>query len=255
MPKQETIGTCRLCLARGSLRNSHIMPSWAYKRILDDGQDSKQPVRMSDGLAVKTNAQFKEHLLCGDCEQVFSRWENAVSQLVVQGDGTFPWLAALPHSVPGKPADSSGLDTDTITRFAASVLWRASVAKTVPEVSLGPTYDEAFRLFLQGKADFPSSASLIVSLFTPAPPGASRIDRSFIMPASKRLERCHTHWFHLCGVRFFFYVGGEIARFIQDCSFNRLKEVAVDDGEGLRDLMRESVATSKTKGALAREAS
>jgi hypothetical protein len=212
-------------------------------------------VRISDGVAFLTNEQYVEPLLCEDCEGRLSVWENVVSGLVVQVDGSFPWLAALPGSEVGKPSDSSALDTDGITRFASSVLWRASVSNVVPEAFLGPKYDEVFRRFLLGEAGFPPRTSLSVTLAAPAPPGTPRVDRVFMMPASRKLPRYHTHWFILCGVTFFFWVGGGLDPEILSVSFHAYKHVVVDDGEHVRNLLRRDVADSPAKGALARKGS
>jgi len=64
---------CRLCQKKGDLKRSHIIPKFVYSwhREASPGYlrlGMKPNVRIQDGVKAK--------LLCGDCENLFSIWEN-----------------------------------------------------------------------------------------------------------------------------------------------------------------------------------
>jgi len=94
--KDGVIGDCRLCGAtQVPLRESHIVPSWAYRRARDRTSiGPPDPIRVSEGVVVQTSEQVKERLLCGACEQRLCKDENYVSKLAYQEDGTLGLLHA-----------------------------------------------------------------------------------------------------------------------------------------------------------------
>lgn len=77
------MGICRLCLKDTQLRDSHIIPRYFIKKV--KGQ-SAQLIKMNVGTSSKPkleNADWKEKLFCGDCEQLLSnsasllkKWED-----------------------------------------------------------------------------------------------------------------------------------------------------------------------------------
>jgi hypothetical protein len=75
----DVIAQCRLCL-RGDqkLLSSHVVPAWAYRRILSGLPKPARPVQIQNEneTAILTDKQAREHMLCNDCEQRLSVWEN-----------------------------------------------------------------------------------------------------------------------------------------------------------------------------------
>ena len=66
--------TCALCQSSTDLRNSHIVPKFAFdwlKRTSGTGY-----LRLGSNVNKREQDGFKERMLCGDCEQLFSNWEG-----------------------------------------------------------------------------------------------------------------------------------------------------------------------------------
>jgi hypothetical protein len=164
-------GDCRMCLAEGvPLRDSHIIPKWAYRRARDTRKvsGSAHPVRIEDGVAIQTSAQISEHMLCNDCEQRLGRDEDYVSKLAYQEDETLGLAKEISsNSIVGtglrmagvelRGVDISHLDCGALARFAASVFWRAHVARThsFSQLRIWKAQAEALRRFLMQEAPLP----------------------------------------------------------------------------------------------------
>jgi len=120
------------------------MPKWAYRRTRDLTRaiGSPDPIRVKDGVAVQTSAQITEYMLCGKCEDRLSLDEDYVSRLAFQDDQTLGLSRYVPEDaifsrglqmlagVRTRAVPISDLDCQAIARFAASVFWRAHVART-----------------------------------------------------------------------------------------------------------------------------
>lgn len=241
------IDVCRL--HRGApvpLRNSHIMPSWAFKRA---SGDAGQHVLLTNSAASLSNYQFREHLLCADCEQRIGVLERYASTIVRQADGTFP-ARALARELPmGDPRLLCGdvLDSTSIVKFASSVFWRASVSTRFPDLVLGDDSDEAFRRFLPGEAAFPDSARLIVTLIDC--PGAP-VDQVVLAPAGRRADAYHRAYaFALFGMAFTLAVGQPPLSMDLLC-FVRTSLVTVTAGEAELELIARVTGQSEVRGAL-----
>ena len=133
MNMSKVIGTCALCLTPGSeLRNSHILPKWAYRRIMDQqaiGGD-RNPVKIHAGKAIQTSEQLVEPLLCTACEGKLSTDEDLVSRLGYQEDDSLglkqPYRFEVEPDLFAAPIDLA--TSRGLARFAASIFWRAPVA-------------------------------------------------------------------------------------------------------------------------------
>lgn len=132
-------GVCALCLQFRDLRNSHIVPSFFGRYLKETSatgflRGAVSPNKRQQDLA-------KGFLLCGECEQRFSRWENefsAVALPVVQSDD-FQVLRYGPWLLP----------------FVVSVSWRVLVSDRDDLVRDYPQFKEQvdevleeWRLFL-----------------------------------------------------------------------------------------------------------
>lgn len=217
---QQTVGTCPLCLTPNvALIESHVMPAWAYKRVRADGSAEPNPVKITPEVAVQTSKQVKQPLLCRPCDGVLlGPNDDLVSRLVVQKDLSAPFLQQLGTTVERagvswRLALPGSLDLAAICYFGSSVIWRASISRVVPNCQLGP-YAEAFRQYLLGTAQFPSSAACLV-FFHDNPPENTpyTLDRLFTMPISTRQDGFHQHEFMVCGLHYRLFVGGRIPEF------------------------------------------
>lgn len=148
-------GSCRLCSTTGDLLNSHILPRWAYLRLLRVAPTGSAPlptVRSDGSRAIYDQQQTTEPLLCAKCEQRISSWEDGVARVAPQLDDTFPALQQLtPLSQVNKDgdavADGSRLPS-ALGLFALSVFWRASISSVCSGVALGASLDEELRQYL-----------------------------------------------------------------------------------------------------------
>ncbi len=172
------IGRCALCLKDGvELQKSHYV-SAGVNRIV--GQD-RGPVVMTPELFISTSKQVKDHLLCRNCEQAFSKkGENYVIPLLSQGQNNFPLLELLKAARSlGRGQSGSlvfsgprvGIDTDKLAYFALSMFWRASVHswKTLKGQTTSSSlraYEEPIRKFLNGETGWPPGVVIKISVCT-----------------------------------------------------------------------------------------
>jgi hypothetical protein len=243
------IGSCRLCGAVATLKGSHILSAWVFRRILKRGSDP-QSVLIEKGTRRFTNAQDTEYLLCERCEQRIGRWENHVSKLAVQPDGSLPALRAVTlqaHRRSGEetPADGAALGIET-AHFAASVVWRESV-RSQPSVRLGP-YAGEFHAYVSGQKVTLEHARLLVHLIDPeAGPFAAE---SGSYPVTLSGVGCREHQFMVPGMHFTFRVGGAIPTTNDGFCFIRTKKVWVVDGKQVANWVRRKYQSAKALGKL-----
>lgn len=168
---QAKLGTCRLCQQSRVLKNSHILPSWMFRRLLPG--DEKQFIRIGEGAIVLTNNNFREYLFCEDCEKIFKVDEDHVVAISRHDDGTFSGrdgLRVIPILQPEDPhRDASAIGPASLGRFAIGVYWRASVS-THFSMTLPPDVSEGVRLFLLGQAGLPDNVTLVATVLVPEEP-------------------------------------------------------------------------------------
>jgi len=132
---------CRLCKKNNPLRKSHIFPEWIYRPLYDDNH---QFFVLSTDTNKRRSTRPKgiyERLLCQECEQRLSRWEEYARNVF--------------HELPLKVIEDngavifSGLNYDFFKLFQMSLIWRASIAKRpeVHRIDLGP-HSEKIRKML-----------------------------------------------------------------------------------------------------------
>ena len=165
------IGTCRLCLTLGvELRDSHFLPRALYKLFRERASNS-EPVVSSATKSLLSEKQAHDHLLCDECEDRFNKGgERWFLQNAWRDPDDFPLRTRLVDA--GPPAFSSpdltmfeaasvpGVDRDKLVYFGVSVFWRAAVHRwrlpSGPSETIGlGSYEDQFRRYLLGKAEFP----------------------------------------------------------------------------------------------------
>lgn len=182
------VGRCALCFQTGvRLLDSHILPKWTYRRARDpSGSDGVDPVMFRKGTVVQTSQQMREYLLCEVCERLLCDDEDYVARLAFQEDGTLglgPMLKERPF-VPRSPrgdadgarvAEISNLDCRSIARFAASVFWRAHVARRqgIESLHLSESVARGLRRFVRRERDLPSRLCLLLMVLVDDPDAAS----------------------------------------------------------------------------------
>lgn len=218
--------SCRLCLKRSPLQESHFLPAALYRQMMEPGQRNANPVIMTPKIAIQSSHQMKKPLLCSVCEDRFNRnGETWVLGVCPRRNGRFPLRELLQKASPIWPKktllvyagrDIHGLKLEQLVYFAASVFWRASVSSwtsmgVTVNVDLGSRYQEEFRQYLLGTAPFPSNATMWVTV-SPAP-----------NPLPVTFAPCRvgtsTGYFHFTlpipGIVFDLFVGGSIPPLIR----------------------------------------
>ena len=239
-------GLCRLCKVARELRASHILSRWVYRRVVHFGSGpagttASVPLQIEGEVARYTASQPTEYLLCGDCEQRFSRWEDHVARLARQTNGMLPALKAVilrRHRVPRVEceADGSGLGIET-ARFAASVVWRASVGTMYQDVDLGP-YQDRFRDFLAGRTSVIEGACLVVQVVDQQMGG---VDMLASPPYSWNEHGWREHQFAVPGIVFTFSVGNRMPKRFEDFCFVRTRRAWVIDGLDMAAAVRKKM--------------
>ena len=225
-------GKCKLCLRDDvDLQNSHFLPAGIYRILRDDAEKSPHPWVLTKKTAVQSAKQMKAWLLCTDCEQRLSaNGEDWVLRNCLKKDGRFPLASILASKTPEASSDETNtkvyhasdvpeISVSALCYFAASIYWRGSIFPwnedgTHP-VSLGP-YEEAFRRYLMGLADFPKDCSLLFIVR-----GGKTFNRITATPTGQRIKGCHVYNFPMPGFAFSLTVSKNRPDVYRRCCFVR----------------------------------
>lgn len=216
---------CKLCRREvESLQESHIIPRWAFRRNEHVGQATGLgTMRVHDGRATRIPSQPKAYLLCRDCEQRFSLFEEYTSRVAWQTSRRCPLVEHLQifcaedlRGYPQLRVDiPATVNDDALVRFSLSVFWRASLLEHDGRtIELGP-YAEPIRAYLAGENHFPEGVTPVLAAIAPPPDGGfETADRTpstnhhiLAYPSSQKTEGCHQHAFLIHGLYFELWVG------------------------------------------------
>jgi hypothetical protein len=144
---------CKLCKREREIRNSHIIPEFFYKPAYDE-KHRLNLVALSDGQRKRYEQKgIREFLLCDDCENKISAYEDHVRRVFYGKTGIF--------IKNGNPIEISGIDYIKYKLFQLSLIWRASVSESTffSGVDLGP-HEEKIRTMILNerpgtKLDYP----------------------------------------------------------------------------------------------------
>ena len=239
MARKKQRGTCALCLKEKELRRSHLLGRAIYLLNRDGGNDD--PVLMTPQLITPTPRQIWCHLLCGDCEQSFTRYGESLVMRLVQRKRDFALFNRLNVAVPvwtgqnlaAYSGSAIGIDTEQLAYFALSVLWRSGVQqwRTLNQqttgVSLG-TFEQPIRKYLAGEAGFPPGIAVNVRVctdfgsrfgtFAPTDTKGGTVTPSGIYPTFGLLVR--GLWFHIVTSS-----NGLPADLVEICCVNSAKKI------------------------------
>ncbi|MBK6686404.1 MAG: hypothetical protein IPG45_18185 [Deltaproteobacteria bacterium] len=172
------------------------------------------PYRYEKGKVSRKADQIHEMLLCRRCEDRFRGPEGYVKRWAYTPSEPSP-LLKLPKvttiSETTFAVSGEQLDTEKFAIFAASIVWRTTVAKhTGVRIELGP-YQEVLRKFLVGETSFPDNALLMVSVIfdeEQAPHGLVGLPQRF-----RDLDTGMVgHMFTIAGLVFYLWLGKEAGR-------------------------------------------
>ena len=194
--KDKIIGKCGLCEEEKELCNSHLIPAFLSERFRNQVRENSELIRgrpfskkekardnfiLWDSHTPRTvtlQGGVKEHLLCGECEQLLSnRYERIASEHILLG-GSKLGICQFGHFFPN-PNDIGefwcGLDYPALKLFLLSVLFRCGVSKTLEAITLGPHANPLREMLLSGDPG-PSTKYAVACL-------KSNIRSSNFMPA------------------------------------------------------------------------
>jgi len=139
---------CKLCLQENELRQSHIIPEWAYKPAYN-AKHKIVRLRPSDSAPVSTYQKgLREELLCQKCETKLSGWENELSRVVKAASGE-PISGISVTQIDSRYRIIGGFDYAAVKLAIVSIFWRMSVSHLTEflDFNLGP-YESKYRVML-----------------------------------------------------------------------------------------------------------
>ena len=150
--------TCALCKREAPLRRSHVVPEFLYKPHYDEKHRALL-FDKRDAPYTMLQKGIRERLLCEECEARLQVFEDYFARYWFK-QHPLPAVIAAPEVV------LSGIDYAQFKLFLLSIVWRASVAGTSPEMSLGPHEERMRNMLLNSEAGprglYPIFAGLIV---------------------------------------------------------------------------------------------
>jgi len=232
------VSTCRLCLEKRVLQNSHLIPAAVSQALRGSGYLSPGPVATTKKVVIAGVRDIKAPLLCRECEQRFSRnGENWVLKRMCR-DGHFPLFDRLKLAIPTCQEENQltfsgpavGVLTEKLAYFAISMLWR-SVAYPwkahdggTTKIDIGPLEEEC-RKYLLGQIEFPQNLWLVVivcsdQLSQHSAHGLAEMETPFTM-----------YSFLMCGLFFGVMVGPDVPQEERNkcCVTSPLRPIYVED--------------------------
>jgi len=211
-------GDCRLCgAANVQLLDGHIIPKWAYRRARGAALPglAPDPILIKGGIALQTSSQITEYLMCRTCEQRLGRDEDYVKRLAYQDDGRLGVMGLVDPATVVRPRGNpigtyvrafpiQHLDCLAAARFAASVFWRAHVAKRarIDSLFLWNPQAEALRLFVLGEKPLPERLCLTMWAIAEGEELDTVHSRTLATPSTAKKGTDSQHQFIVAGLMF-----------------------------------------------------
>lgn len=146
---------CKLCQNNSNLKKSHIIPECFFDSVYDS-KHRTFPISMNDNNNMKLVQQgFKEKLLCGNCEQKFSKWETILKKHLIEiGDKTNNYLKFTYFEKYQNLFKVENIKYKEFKLGILSILWRMSISSHdfVKDYDLGSDYEEKLRQILFSEA-------------------------------------------------------------------------------------------------------
>jgi len=209
-------GACPLCKRDGQvLQNSHYHPAAVYRVLREETKANPNPLKLTKRGVLQDSLQVTDYLLCWDCEQRFNKngenwflahcWRRGEFRLASILDSATPQpTGPATQTLIYHAARILGPGLNALPYFAASMFWRASAHRWqgTKGIALG-LYEEQFRRYLMGEAQFPSGCALLVYV----PPNEPLLAGLVLSPYGGRREQYHLWKLPVLGVTFHLLVG------------------------------------------------
>jgi hypothetical protein len=189
---------CALCQLPKILKKSHIVPEFMYQGMYDSKHRFLSISRDVSDRPRMHQKGFYEPLLCGDCEEKFSRYEGYAANVFYNN-------GAPSSTIEGSFITLRSVDYKKLKLFFLSLLWRFSVT-TLNELkgaSIGK-HSEKLRMML--KSEDPGKELEYPFLLTAVMWQGNHIGDFIAPPMCAKLDAHHIWSFVVAGIVMSFYV-------------------------------------------------
>ncbi len=245
---------CKLCGSTALIEWSHIVPAWVYRRVIAGTTAGVPPVpvHVGGGVAILNQQQSAAYLLCGPCERLVGEYDGYISRVALQEDGSFPALSLItPSGVQTGTiynlAHAGRLDVALVSKFAVSVIWRASVSGLYSKTSLGP-YESAFRDYVLGRSQLPRQVMVVAHLVS----AGDWLAGTVMPPDTSHEGAFRSHRYYAFGMDMQVFVGSSIPNEYRAFCFVDRQAVIISQGQDLREYLLRAGEGVTPKGSLAR---
>jgi hypothetical protein len=192
---------CALCREDRPLQWSHIIPEFMYRPLYDQNHRFYGVSSFPERPKRFFKKGVREKLLCGLCEQQFSRYENYACSVF------FGSAASVPTRIPTGLL-FRGLNYDPLKLFFMSLLWRLAVTKIeyLKGADLGP-HVEPLRILLH--AEDPNDYRNFGCMVTALKWEGKHITDLIIPPVYTRFEQRRVWAVVITGFLFNFFVSNQ----------------------------------------------
>lgn len=147
MKKISVFKKCQICKKEKQLCRAHIIPQ-TFKSDLNDGDKKKHLISTSikeRKIRKKQTLKFDKEILCADCDRILGKYEEVLIKFF---RSFFKHELRNKIPIPSIPIDIK-TDTEKLKLSIAAILYKMSISRRMPDISLGEKYDDIFRIWLQ----------------------------------------------------------------------------------------------------------
>jgi len=210
---------CSLCKQSKGILDSHVIPEFFFKPLYDKIHRFCELTTLSGVKNRYPQKGIRQKLLCWDCEQQFSKYEDYTRRIFYGGK-------KLSYERVSRHLLIQGIEYTKFKLFQLSLLWRAGASELefFKHVQLGP-HQEKIRLMLQ--AEDPGKAfeyGVLIILLTDE---ENASDQFILQPVQMKIEGFRMFRFILGGAMWLFIVSSHNHQFPASGFF-------LQENEGLR---------------------
>src|SRR5215217_5129000 len=148
------IGICRFCKEEKPLIKAHIISKNLFKAIFNDyGKVHYVPLHDLDKRNKVQDAYYDTAILCHDCDNKFSPYENYFQQFLSGKIGEHEIFPVEKISYPEYQVDRfEGVNLHNIRMFFVIMLWRSGITQqnAFKDIQLGELQEELFEQIKSG---------------------------------------------------------------------------------------------------------
>jgi len=183
---------CKLCNANECNVEAHIVPRWAYGKILNNGPALVVPTAPDRHIGKSRKGEFDRNLVCLQCERLFSDPDSFGCQFFRDADWSQKKFETLETTARKEYFFKrlSGDDYEILHKFILSLLWRISATDRVSfsGVKLGPREQVLGNLILSDRCPPESFQFRLTRYFTPNDIPVLNPERILMNPQSSKIS-------------------------------------------------------------------